>query len=867
MSWLRRLVNTLRPDHLDRDIDREIAFHLSERADELRAAGLNDEQARRLARIRFGNQLAQRERTRDADIALWLDATARHVRYAVRSLIRTPAFTAVVVLTLALAIGANSAVFSAFDAVILRPLALPDADRLMHIAQVNDVGHETTAAAIRAQDWNRRSTTFEAITGYTPEDVSDTTGETPERVRRAIVLPRFLDTWKISPLLGRGFTDAEHRTGSSPVVLIREGYWRRRFGADPDVVSKSVRMGGRPYAIVGVLPDAFMFPERTVDWWMPGQIDAPWWVSRQSIGYVAVGRLKPDVTLQQARADLAAVQAQLGRDYPDTDAALRVRVSAYKDHVVGDTRESLWVVLGAVTVLLLIACINIAALLLSRGTQRAQEVAMRRALGASRATVIVQLLTESAILAISGAAAGLFLASGASTVLRGLAPQLPRLEEIGIDGRVVMYTTAVTVTVTVMCGLLPALRSSRNTVLTGNVRAHVSTRHPLQWLLVGMQIALSVMLLAGAGLLVRSFDKLTRVNAGFDATRVLTFQVSASYAEAANYDPIVQRVNRTLDELRALPGVEATASSVSLPGVNSEFQVIYRVAETSSAAIADARIVSPSYFQTMQIPIVEGELCRRPPDARSIQEVMVNRAFAERHSPGRSIVGLHVLRPDGPEGVRIEGPGHRIAGVVADTREIGLDRTPVSAVYGCFSAPTPSPWFLVRTAAEPVAVIGAVRARVRELEPLRSVYDIAPLEERIGEVFAQNRLRTWLLSCFAISALALVCAGVYGTLSYTVSLRRREVALRLALGALRTTVVTQLIGASIRVVAVASAGGLGLALLFTRSLSTMLYEVTPADPVTLTGVVTLVVTVAGIAAAVPAARAAFMHPMRALREE
>jgi putative ABC transport system permease protein len=867
MSWLRRLVNTLRPGRLEREIDREIAFHLTERADDLRDSGLNDEQARRLARIRFGNPLAQRERTRDADIALWLDSAARNVRYAVRSLTRTPGFTAVVVLTLALAIGANSAVFSAFDAVLLRPLALPDADRLTHVSQVHDVRGETTVAPIRVLDWDRLNTTFQSITSYTLEDVSDTTGDLPEQVRRAIVLPRFLETWRVSPLLGRGFIDAEYRSGSTFAVLISERYWRRRFGADRDVLRKSVRMGDRSYAIVGVLPETFMFPERDVDWWMPTPIEERWALDRSATWHIAVGRLKPGVTIEQARADLAAVQTQLGRNYPDTDAALRVHMVPYKDHVIGNTRDSLWLIFAAVSVLLLIACTNIAALLLSRGTQRVQEVAVRRSLGASRASVIAQMLTESAVLAVCGAAAGLLVASFTSSALRRLAPELPRLEEIAVDARIVFYTTAIAAAVSMLCGLVPALRSSRTALVAGHARTRVSTRQTLQWLLVGVQITLSVMLLAGAGLLLRSVDKLSRVSAGFDATGVLTFQVSASFAEAGNYEPIVQRINRTLDELRALPGVEATASSLSLPGVTSEFQVVYRVAETGSTAIADARIVSPSYFQTLQIPLVEGELCRRPPDPRSIGEVMVNRAFADRYSPGRSVVGLHVLRHEGPEGVRIEGVGHRIAGVVADAREVGLDRTPVPVIYGCFSAPTPSPWFLVRTAADPIAIVGAVRSRMRELEPLRSVYDIASLDERIGEVFAQNRLRTWLLSCFALSALALVCAGVYGTLSYAVSVRRREVAVRLALGALRTTVVTQLMGTSIRVVAVASAIGLGLSLLFTRSLATMLYGVTPSDPATLAAVVGLVVTVAGIAAVIPATRAVLMQPMRTLREE
>ena len=867
MSWLRRLANTLRSSALQRDIDREIAFHIHEREDELRQAGISDQQPYRLARIRFGNQLAQRERTRDADIALWLDAAARHLRYAVRSLIRTPGFTVVVVLTLALAIGANSAVFSAVDAVIVRPLDFRSADRLMHLSQVHEIRGETTVGPIRVEDWSRRSSAFQAITSYTTENVSDTTGDLPEQVRRAIVLPRFLETWSISPLRGRGFVDSEHRTGTSFSVLISERYWHRRFGADPDVLRRSVRMGDRSYAIVGVLPDTFKFPERDVDWWVPLLLDAPWTLDRQAVGHVAVGRLKPGVTLEQARADLGAVQTQLGLEYPDTDAALRVRIVPYKEHVIGNTRESLWLIFGAVNVLLLIACTNIAALLLSRGTQRAQEVAVRRSLGASQATVIAQMLTESAVLAACGAAAGLLVASVASSLLRRLAPQLPRLEEIGMDARIVMYTTAITAAVSLLCGLLPALRNSRITLLAGGTRTQVSIRQSLQWLLVGVQIALSVMLLAGAGLLLRSFDNLSRVNAGFDAANVLTFRVSASFAEATNYDPIVLRINRTLDELRALPSVEATASALWLPGVGNQIQFEYQLVETRTDAVAISPIVSPSYFQTLKIPLVEGQLCRRPPDTRAISDVMVNRAFANRYSQGRSIVGLHVVRTRAPEGLQTDGQGARIAGVVDDAREIRLDRGPVPTIYGCFSAPTPMPWFLVRTAVEPSALTHAVRAKVRELEPLRAVHDIAPLDDRLDDAYAENRLRMWLLSSFAMSALALVCAGVYGTLSCAVQLRRREVALRLALGAHRRRVVHQLIGTTIRIVALATTGGLVLALIFARSLSSMLYGVSPADPATLAVVAVVVLFVAGLAAFVPAARAAFVQPMRALRED
>jgi putative ABC transport system permease protein len=392
-----------------------------------------------------------------------------------------------------------------------------------------------------------------------------------------------------------------------------------------------------------------------------------------------------------------------------------------------------------------------------------------------------------------------------------------------------------------------------------------------------VQIALSVTLLAGAGLLVRSIDALSRVSLGFDPTHILTLRVSGQYGVETT-DSHIQRINRVLDNLESLPGVEGVAIASHLPGVRDyeqrEFVLLEGRAETAPPLIAEPRIVSPGYFAALRIPLLAGELCRRPASSSwpkwTTTEVMVNRTFAERYFRGTAVVGLHLTGglDRQVQNRHIAGAfPSRIVGVVGDAREAGVEREPAPTVYTCFSYPNPAPWHIIRTTGDPAAAVLSVRHRIRELEPLRSVHDIAPLEQRIADAYAQNRLRTWLLSLFALTALALVCAGVYGTLAYAVSLRRREVALRLALGALRTTVVTQLTGTSLRVVAAASLAGLGLALLFTRSLSAMLYGVTPTDPPTLAGVIVLVVTVAGVAAIIPAIRAALMSPMRALREE
>lgn len=865
MSWLRRLWNTFRPERVHEDIDRELAFHLAERADQLRAEGLSHEEAIRRARLQFGNVNVQAERIRDVDVALWADSLLRNIRYAVRTLTRTPGFTAAVVLTLALGIGANTAVFSAIDAVLLQPLPFPDGDRLMRLSQTQDGTAETNIAPVRLEDWNRLTSTFEAITGYYMEDVSETSGDLPEKVRRAFVAPRFLEVWRVAPARGRGFAPDEHEAGGPSAVVISDRYWRRRLGADPNVLGNSVRIGSTSFPIIGVMPASFLFPDREVDLWFPVKLSERLAQIRFATWYAGVGRLKPGVTLEQARANVTAVQAQLGAQYPETDRTIGVDVTPLKETTVGGVRPSLWLVFGAVSVLLLITCTNIAALLLSRAAERQRTISVRLSLGATRVSVAAQMMIETGVLALAGSAVGLLVALGASAAFRSVAVDLPRMEEIALDGRILLYTLAMAVTVTFLCGLLPAIRTARGGlagVSNEAGRAQVSTRQSLQWLLVGTQVALSVTLLAGAGLFVRSFQELWRLDPGFEPRRVLTFRVSGDYAETADYGRLVQRVDGTLEALRALPGVDAAATTLFLPGVPAEYEVTFELVEARDAGeermVAEARFVSPEYFGTMRIPLVDGEPCRRQP-LEATRDVMVNRAFATRYLSGwSSAVGLNVRG--------ITPPG-RIVGVVGDARERGLDRDPGPIVYTCFSAPNPMLHFLVRTRGEPLAVAQAVRLKIKELEPLRAVYDMAPLEERIGDAFAQYRLRMMLLGLFAITALSLACVGLYGTLSYVVNLRRREVGLRLALGAQRRDIIQQFLLQGLRVAGFACVCGLVLSMAFSRMLSSMLYGVSPSDPVTLASVIAIVLIVAALAALIPATRAALVEPMRVLREQ
>jgi putative ABC transport system permease protein len=768
---------------------------------------------------------------------------------------------------LALGIGANTAVFSAINAVLLKPLPFPAADRLVVLRQVQERAAESNIAPVRLEDWQRLNVAFDSITGYFTEDVSETSGEVPERVKRAWVAPRFLDVWGVEPAIGRGFTAAEYRAGGPAAVLVSDRYWRVRLGGDPDALGRSVRIGRASVPIVGVMPPSFLFPDRDVDLWFPSPSDSPIARARSLTWYMGVGRLKPGVTIEQARANLDAVQADLGRQYPETDGRMRVDVVSLQESTVGGLRHSLWLLFASVAVLLLITCTNVAGLLLARGTHRHHEISVRLALGASRRAVIAQTLVEILMLALAGAALGVLAAAAAAAAVTSAAGDLPRIDEIGIDWRVLLYTLLSAVVVALLCGIVPAMRAARvstTAALNEAGRTQVSGRHTLQWLFVAAQVALSVTLLAAAGLLARSFHELFTVDLGFEPAHVLTFRVSGSFAETADYPRLVSRIDTTIDELGGLPGVESVATSVFLPGVPAEYEDAFALIEATEdrqrRLVAESRAVSPGYFTTMKIPVRDGQPCRRQPFGAPMQ-LIVNHAFASRYLPGtRSPVGLHLASGPGP------ARAGTIVGVAADARDHGIDRAPSPIVYACFSAPSPTPRFLVRTSGDPAALAQAIRVKLKQREPYRSVYEISPLEDRIGGAFAQNRLRTIVLSFFALSALMLACVGIYGTLSYVVNLRRREVGLRLALGAVQKKLVGEFLLEAWRVVIVAIAAGLALSFAFARLLRGMLYGISPADPEVLAGVIVIVFVVATMAALIPAFRAARIEPMTALRE-
>ncbi len=864
MTWKRSAQKRTPEDAVDREID----FHIATLTEDYVAQGMLPEEARRRALLEFGGREQVKQEVREVHFSASLESVAFNLKAAMRFLRKSPSFSIVVILTLALGIGANSAVFSAIDAIILRPLPYPNGNRLVALYQHDYKGRDANVfvAPVRLEEWNRLNSSFQGISGYYFDDLSETSGSLPEKVTECLVAPRFLEVMGVSPALGREFTPQEEHWGGPGAALISNAYWQRHFHGDPGAVGQKLHISGYSYAIVGVMPPSFRFPKNEVDVWAPSAPDAPFAQRRDETWFTVIGRMKPGVTLEKATADLATVQSQLGKQFPKPDAELTVQLAALRNVVVGSTRNSLWLLYGSVSLLLLIACSNIAALLLARTTEREHEVSIRFSLGASRWAIVAQLLTEVFGLALLGSLAGLLVAAASARGFHLLVKTLPRAEEIGLNWQIVVYTLVAAVLTTLFCGLFPALRGTRRTLarsLASGSRTQVSTRGTVQWMLVGTQITLAVTLLIGAGLLLRSFQQLSRVYPGFEPSHVLTFQVSGSWGETADMKNVIQRIDRTLDSLRTLPGVEAASTAAMLPGVSSQYQIEFKIddkLEPGHPILADSRYVSAGYFDTMQIPLLVGESCRQ---ASNTSDILVNRAFADKYMGNTLAVG-HQLSGAGYNDFLPKG---KIRGIVGSAREEGINTQPVPTVYSCFSAPDPFPNYLVRTHGDPMTMAETIRRRIHEIEPARSVYAFAPLQEHLDDASQENRLRTMLLTLFAATAILLACIGLYGTLSYLGRLCRREVGVRLALGAMRNQIVARFLLQGLRVAAIGCAAGLALGLGLSHFISSMLYNVSALDPATYGGVVCLILVVAACASLVPAVRAARVEPVQVLREE
>jgi putative ABC transport system permease protein len=797
-----------------------------------------------------------------------MDALVRNLKVAVRALSRTPTFTLSVILTLGLGIGVNSAVFSAIDAVIIRPLPYPEGDRLLRLSQHLPKAPLPLLAPVRLEEWNKLNRTFDGITGTYCEDISELSGELPEKLKRCGTAPRFLQVLGIAPAAGRDFNPEEYHYGGPVAVLVSHRFAQRRFSSDAKALGKMVRIGQSTPVIVGVMPATFQYPAPEVDIWGAVAPDSPWGSRRENTWYVTLGRLKPTSTIESARADIARVQKGLAEQFPTTDGDITTSVEPLKQVTLGGVQKSLWILFGSVSLLLLIACTNIAALLLTRATGREHENAVRFSLGASRGSIAFQILSEVLVLATLGAIAGLGLAATSASVFRALAVNLPRVNEIGLNWRIAAYSLACAMLVTLLCGIVPAILATRRGLsgsLSRGSRTQAGGRHSAHSALVALQVALAVTLLFGAGLLLRSFQEMGRVSPGFDAKNVLAFQVSSSWSESADVEASTARTRRILEAIESVPGVTRSASAVSLPGIPDEYQLEFKlegVSDVETRIFAEARWVTPRYFATLGIPVASGDLCS---DETDNPTVMVNRSFAERFAPDGNAVGRRLQRID--KNAEKGGVDGEIRGVVTDARETGIDKAPTPTVYWCANIGQPGQFFIAKTSSDPAGVIAGIRSKVHEVEPQRSIFDIATLDDRIANAYAENRLRTALLGFFALTAISLACVGLYGSLSYIVEVRRRELAVRMAMGALQSQIARMLMRQGLTIVSAGCLLGLILAAMTAPLLRAMLFGVSTTDVATLGGVLALIFVSSVVSALAPAIRAARLEPMRALRND
>jgi putative ABC transport system permease protein len=772
-----------------------------------------------------------------------------------------------VVLTLALGIGANSAIFSAVDAVLLKPLPYPAADRLVSVYERNAGLRQATqlVAPGRLEEWNAQNRTFEALGASYFENITDTSGPVPERVAAMNTSPRFFQVLGVAPALGRLPTPKEERFGGPPVIVISDTFWRRRFGADPSVLGRALTLGGTSRSIVGVMPPSFRYPTAATDVWTPTRAQPSFLAVRTARLYTTVGRLRPGVTLAQALDDLNAIQERLGEQYPSTDKGWGASLVPLKEEQIGGVRRSLWLLLGAVGLVLLAACGNVACLLLADATRREHEMAIRLALGADRRRVVAELIREGLLLALIGSLGGLLLARWGLAALRSVATELPRVAEVTVDVRLILFTFAVGAATTLLFALAPALQAARSApadALSRGGRGHTGGRQLLQRLLVGTQVALAIVLLTGAGLMIRSFVHAQDVSLGLDPDRVMTFRMSAQWSE--RFDAVVQRQARTVARLSAIPGVEAAAFSQLVPAGTdvppNEFQIRGRDPREKTFAIG--RSVSAGYFRTLHIPVLRGDTCSSDPAVPVFSSALVTRAFVERYFPSEDPIGHEFVSPG-----QLSNRTTTIVGVVGDVREGGFLKQPEPLIYWCGYNPYwPDQRFLVRTSPDLHVSMTAVREALREIEPGRAVYAEQLLTDLLSTSLSPQRLNAILLGLFAATALLLAALGLYGVLSQLVSARRREIGVRMALGARPTRILAAVVAQAAALTGLGIAAGLCAALVLARFMATLVFGVSVRDPLTFVLVPLVLALVAAISALVPAQRAARVDPMDVLRD-
>jgi putative ABC transport system permease protein len=796
------------------------------------------------------------------------------LRYGARMLLKQPGLTLVAVFTLALGIGANSAIFSVVNGVLLRPMPLEDPDRLIKIWETFLPGGQGTASAPNLKDWREQNTIFKGIAAYQFSSFNLRGLESPERLQGATVSPNFFDVVGIRPRLGRAFQIGEDEAGRSRVALLSHRLWQRAFGGDAGVVGKEIPLNGENYTVIGVMPPEFRFPSRQTEIWVPLVIPPDQINNRDNHWMFTLARLKPDASFEQAREQMAAIAKRIEQQYPDSQAGRGVFLIPLQEETVRDIRPALRALMFAVGFVLLIACANVANLLLGRATSRRREIAVRTALGAGRLRIVRQLLTESLLLAAAGGALGLASAKWGVEALLVLAENfLPRANEVGLDWRVATFTVALSLLTGVFFGLIPALQSSRvdlqSAMKEGAGAGGGAQTNWLRSALVVMEVAATLVLLIGAGLLIKSFIRLYETDLGFKAENVLTMSLALPQAKYPDVQAAAAFHQKLVERVASLPGARSAGVINYLPvqqwgfngGIAIEGQDQY---EPGREPLAEFRAISPDYFRTMSVPIISGRFCTAQDQSNSAPVVIVNQTLAQRYLPGQD-----------PIGKRIRSIGNNwrtVVGVVGDVRQSGVTQSVRAEVYVPVTQAIWTPLaqtmsLVVRADAEPEALISAVRNAVREIDPAQPVFNVKTMEAVVTDSVADRRLNMQLLGIFAAVALTLAVIGIYSVMTYTVSQHTREIGIRMALGARPLDVLKLVVGQGMGLTLVGVGLGLAGAFGLTRLMATLLYGVKATDPPMFAVVSALLVIVSLLACYVPARRAMKVDPMVALRTE
>ena len=872
---VRRCRALYRKRDLERELDEELQFHLeSEMAHHL-SSGMSVEEARSAAMKSFGGLEQTKEACRDARRVRFVEELWQDLRYGFRNLRKNPGFGAVVVITLGLGIGANTAIFSVVEALLLRPLPYSEPERLVMLSEKSREGARLTAAYPNFADWRARAQSFESLASIRSQAMNLTGVERPMRLRGRTVNWNFFQLLGVGPQLGRLFDEADDRYGAPRTALLSYELWKELFGGETSVIGRAINIDDEAYTVIGVLPPGFEYFRRA-DVYAPiglflrpnsGLADRG-----SSLGLSAVARLKPGVTLQQANSEMATLGAQLAQEYPAINGGKSAMAERLQDVMSEDVRLSLWVLLGAVGFILLIACINVANLLLVRAAERQKEMAVRLALGAPASRIVRQLLNESILIGVLGGAFGLLAGRLMLDALLTLAPEeIPQLSRVGLDRGVLLFALGVTAATSVLCALLPALHAARvdlRPALQEGGRAPAgAAREGMRKALLVAEVSLALVLLSGAGLLARSMHNLLHVELGFDADNLLTMRLNL-YGK--KYDDQTARVfyDECLTRVGALPGVRAAALTNSLPIDGSDYVTFFTAADKPAPTRADLPrtdyvLVSANYFETMGIHLLKGRLFNSSDTAESAPVVVINETMARRMWPGEDPIGKRVKQGY----TESQTPWREVVGVVNDVKLNGVERETSMQTYLPFVQFPGANLGLVVRASQPLAAATAVEQSIHMIDKDLPVYAALTMDQLLGHSLATRRLTLVLLSSFAVLALLLAALGIYGVTSYGVTQRTQEIGIRVAFGARVSDVLRVVIGQGMKSALLGIVVGLGGAFALTRLIANLLFQVNTIDAFTFASVTLLLILVALVACFLPARRAAKIDPLVALRKE